>query len=156
MKHVVAVLAVTLLAACGGPPEKESINAEACEHLKQGPSSAVTATTAAAGAPNVSEAHQRFDVTLVDVTGGKGGAVSYSSGAEGDLILFLSESVPLKVSDSAGADVAMEATVTSIAECDEVKARHTVPVAVGTYTLTFGPTTVSTVQLVAETEAHAH
>ena len=156
MKRFIIAALTSTLAACGAPPKEESIDAESCEHLKEGPGVAVTASAAASGSPSVSEQHKRFDIALVDITGGKGGAVSYASSAEGDLIVFLSADVPLKVKNSAGADVAIEATATSVAECTEIKARHTIPVGVGTYTLNFGPTAATSVQLVAETEAHAH
>lgn len=144
-------VAVVFLTACGAPKEEEhSIDEEACEHFEQGPSSAVTATAATSGAPSVSEGHQRYDVTLVDVTGGKGGSVTYASAEEADHVLFLSEDVAVKVKDSAGVDVAIESSATSSADCAAVKGRHVVPLKVGTHTLTFGPTDKTSLKLVVE------
>lgn len=143
---------VVLASACGGPaPIKD---AEACEHLNEGPNEAVTATATASGAPSINTEHTRFDVTFVDVTGGKGGSVSYAAAHEAHHVIFLNEDVPVKVTSSAGADVAITSSEPS--DCSAVKARHEVPLAVGTYTLTFGPTDKASVRLVIEAEKHGH
>jgi hypothetical protein len=154
MKKLFAIglLSTALLVGCAG--EEETADVEACEHLKEGPQTAVTATAATTGAPAVSNDHRRYDITLADVTGGKGGSVSFASAEAAEYVFFLGADVPFKVTSSGGQTVAIEASATSSSECGEVKGRHIVPLGVGTYTLSFGPTSATSVSLVIEEEAH--
>jgi hypothetical protein len=145
------LLSSALLIACGEPNEAD---VEGCEHLQEGPNVAVTATSATSGAPAVSNDHKRYDITLPPGTGGNVGSVSFAAGEATDYVLFLGANVPVKVTDSSGQDVEFEMTATSSAECSEIKGRNLVELGVGTYTLTFGPTTQSTVSLVIEEAAH--
>lgn len=147
------LLSSALFLACGG---EENADVEACEHLQEGPASSVTASASGTGAPTVSNDHRRYDIALVDVTGGKGGSVSFAAAEATDYILFTSADVPVVVKDSNGQTVAFEATTKSSSECTEVKGRHTVPLTVGTYTLTFGPTTATSVSLVIEEAGGDH
>lgn len=142
------------LAACG--PAEESADVEGCEHLEEGPATAVTATATSQDAPAVSDDHRRYDISLVDVAGGKGGNVKFASAEQGDFILFLGANVPVKVLDSNGGEVAIEESATSSATCDAIKGRHVVELGVGTYTFEFGPTPATLVQLVLEHGEHAH
>lgn len=155
MKLFSAVLLSTaLFMGCGN--DEENADAEGCEHLQEGPAAPVTATAATTGAPAVSNDHRRYDITLTDVTGGKGGSVSFAAAEATDYILFTSADVPVAVKDSGGMTVAPEASVKSSSECTEIKGRHTIPLSVGTYTLTFGPTTSTSVSLVIEESGHTH
>jgi len=157
MKLFAAVLvSAGLVFGCGGEEEEENVDVEGCEHLQEGPSTAVTATAATAGAPAVKDDHRRYDVTLVDVTGGKGGSVTFAAAEEGDYVLFTSADVQVAITDANGQAVAPEASVKSSTECTEIKGRHTIPMKVGTHTLTFGPTTQTSVSLVIEPAAHDH
>jgi hypothetical protein len=148
------VLSAGLVFGCG-EEEEESIDVEGCEHLQQGPASAVTATATATGAPAVKDDHRRYDVTLVDVTGGKGGSVTFAAAAEGDYVLFTSADVQVSIKDANGQAVGIEASTASSSECTEIKGRHTIPMKVGTHTLTFGPTPLTSVSVVVEPDAHA-
>jgi hypothetical protein len=146
------LLSSALLIACNNANEAD---VEACEHLQEGPSAAVTATSATSGAPAVSNDHKRYDITLPASTGGNYvGSVSFAVGEASDYVLFTGATVPVKVTSSAGAEVAFEESATTSTECTEVKGRYVVPLQVGTYTLTFGPTTQSTVSLVIEETSH--
>jgi hypothetical protein len=149
------LLSAGLIFGCGDDEEEENIDVEGCEHLQEGPSTAVTATAATAGAPAVKDDHRRYDVTLVDVTGGKGGSVTFAAAAEGDYVLFTSADVQVAIKDANGQAVGIEASAKSSTECTEIKGRHTIPMKVGTHTLTFGPTTQTSVALVIEQAAHA-
>ena len=147
------LLSSALFLACG--EDEESADTEACEHLQEGPASAVTATASGTG-PTVSNDHRRYDIALVDVTGGKGGSVSFAAAEGTDYILFTSADVPVTVKNSSGATVAPEESVKTSATCTAVKGRHTIPMSVGTYTLTFGPTTETSVSLVIEEAGNDH
>jgi FAD/FMN-containing dehydrogenase len=148
MKLFSAVLLSTaLLVACGG--DEESPDVEACEHLNEGPAAAVNASATGAG-PAVSNDHKRYDITLTDVTGGKGGSVSFAAAEGIDYILFTGADVPVAVKSSSGQTVAPEASVKTSSECTEIKGRHTFGLGVGTYTISFGPTTATSVSLVIE------
>jgi hypothetical protein len=147
------LLSTALLAGCGPVNETDM---EGCEHLQEGPSSIVTASATASGAPDVDSNHRRYDISLVDVTGGKGGFVSFNVEHTADYVLFTGVDVPVVVRNDAGATVEFEASVKSSTECTDVKGRHTVPLAVGKYTLSFGPTMQGVVSLVIEEVAHEH
>lgn len=154
-----AALALAL-AACTPPEgggdagEQASPEEEACEHLAEGPSSAVTAAADLDGAPDISEAHRRYDVTLIPVDGGNGGSVAYAAAEEGDYLIFLGADVSLSVFDSSGAEVTLEASGRGSEHCGEIAAHHTVELGVGTYELVFGPTDETEVRVVVEHAAH--
>ncbi len=147
------LLSSALLLACG--EDEETADSEACEHLKEGPASAVTASASGAG-PTVSNDHRRYDIALVDVTGGKGGSVSFAAAEGTDYILFTSADVPVTVKNAGGTTVNPEESVKTSSGCAEVKGRHTIPMSVGTYTLNFGPTTETSVSLVIEEAGNDH
>lgn len=147
------LMSTALLAAgCGGDEEEENPDVEGCEHLKEGPSTAVAATLTGTP-PAVDDDHRRYDITLVDGTGGKTGSVSFAADEAIDYIVYTSADVTLTVKNASGATVEIEESAKSSSECTEIKGRHVVPMTVGTHTLTFGPTTASSVSIVIE---HAH
>jgi hypothetical protein len=148
------LLSSALLAGCGG--EKNEADVEGCEHLQEGPSAAVTATAAASGAPAVSNDHKRYDISLPTGSGGNVGSVSFAAAEASDYVFFLGSNVTLKVTSASGETVTFEESATSSTECTQVKGRYVAPLQVGTYTLTLGPTSESSVSLVIEETAHAH
>lgn len=148
-KHwTLGFVAAGLVLGCGQP----HVDAEGCEHLKEGPPAAVTATAGTAGAPAIKADHQRYDAALVDVTGGKGGHVSYASAEAAHYVFFLDADVPVKFLDSSSNEVVPEESATSSAGCAEIKGRHAVPLGVGTYFLSLGPTSQTSVGIVVEEE----
>lgn len=146
------LLSTALLVGCSG--EEESADAEGCEHLQNGPGAAVTATPSASGAPAVSNDHKRYDIALVDVSGQKGGSVTFAASEATDYVFFLGADVPFSVANANGQAVAIEESAKSSSECTDIKGRHVVPLAVGTYTLSFGPTSATSVSVVVEEAAH--
>lgn len=153
----VALLAGLALVGCPvptNPPAKgtPAADIEACEHLKEGPAVAVQAVSpsATASIPNISEPHKRYDITLVASGSEFVGKVQYNSAAASEYIVFLNQDVPLTLFDTNNARVSIENSATGSAECAEVKGRHLVDLGVGTYTLSFGPTTVSSLSVVIE------
>lgn len=149
------LLSTALLAGCGDEAE-ENIDVEGCEHLKEGPSSFVTASATTTNLSVVKDDHRRYDITLVDVTGGKGGSVSFNAAEEADFILFTNEDVQVAIKDANGQTVEIEESAKSSSECTEIKGRHTIPMKVGAHTLTFGPTSAATVSIVIEAGEHDH
>jgi hypothetical protein len=148
------LLSSALLAGCGG--EKNEADVEGCEHLQQGPGAAVTASASATGTlPAVSNDHKRYDISLTAGTGGNVGSVSFAVAEASDYVFFLGSNVTLKVTNGSG-EVAFEESATSSTECTNIKGRYVAPLSVGTYTLTFGPTSESSVSLVIEETDHAH
>ncbi len=148
------LLSSALLAGCGG--ETNEADVEGCEHLQEGPSAPVTATASTSSAPSVSNDHKRYDITLPAGSAGNGGSVSFASGKATDYVFFLNKGVTLKVTNASGQEVAFEESATASAQCTDIKGRHVAPLQVGTYTLTFGPTTETSVSLVIEETDHAH
>ena len=148
----VCLLSSALLAGCGEPDEAD---VEGCEHLQEGPSAAVSAS--ASGAPAVSNDHKRYDITLPAGSGGNVGSVSFAAPEATDYVFFLGSNVTLKVTNASGQTVSFEESATSSAQCTNIKGRYVAPLEVGTYTLTFGPSTsVNSVSLVIEESGHEH
>ncbi|WP_164016935.1 hypothetical protein [Pyxidicoccus trucidator] len=149
------LMSTALLAtACGDDEEgEENVDVEGCEHLQEGPSTAVTATLTGT-APAVDNDHRRYDITLVDGAGGKTGSVSFAADEATDYVIFTGADVPLTVRDSSGAVVDIEESTKSSSQCTDIKGRHVVPMTVGTHTLTFGPTPTASVSIVIEEAAH--
>ena len=145
--------ALTLTSSCGH--DHGSVLEEGCEHMEAGPNKAVTAAAASAGAPDATAEHTRIDLALVDVEGGKGGVVQVKPETAGEYYLFLSADVPVKLTKAAdGSQVAPEKTLGAVAECTSAIPKHYVyDLAVGTYELTFGPTTQTSVRFVFERDA---
>jgi hypothetical protein len=167
MKKTFGLLAVLTLslAACGGDDDggdeedmggEESIDVEGCEHLIEGPEVAVTATAETDGAPAVGDDHMRYDVTLVEVDGGNGGSVAFDADEASDFIFFLSADVDMTITDSEGAEVAIEESASSSPECEEIRGRHVAELEVGTNYLTFGPTDEAELSVVIEHADHEH
>jgi hypothetical protein len=158
----IVLLAATLLVpACGDDDKKEEDPAaEACEHLA-GTSSPVTAAAAGAtDAPAVAANHKRYEVTLPDATGaaGKQGVVKFASTMAGEMQVFLSADVPLKVASSSGTELAPEGGKQTTTPCTQLKAWYVYDVEVGSYNLTLGGAgnTTASIGVVIEAGAHEH
>jgi hypothetical protein len=150
MKRFSAVLlSVAFLAGCG-----ETIDSDACEHLQEGPAFAITASANETGAPAVSNDHRRYDISLIDRTDGKGGSVSFTVTEANKYTLFLNGEVPVNLRDANGQRIEVIASGTGSSECSEIKRLHFFDLGVGTYSLTFGPTTVGSVSLVVVEAKH--
>ncbi|MFP2924659.1 hypothetical protein ACLESO_05465 [Pyxidicoccus sp. 3LG] len=151
------LMSTALLAtACGDDEEgEENVDVEGCEHLQEGPATPVTATLTGTP-PSVSNDHRRYDITLVDGTGGKTGSVSFAAAEATDYVIFTGADVALTVKNASGATVEIEESTKSSTQCTDIKGRHVVPMGVGTHTLTFGPTTAASVSVVIEEAAHDH
>lgn len=149
------LLSSALLVGCGGEPAEDT-DAEGCEHLQEGPAVAVTASASSAGAPKVGADHKRYDISLPAGTSGNTGSVSFESDLAADHIFFLSADASLTITSSSGQTVAFESSAKNSASCGTIKGRYVAPLEVGTYTLTFGPSSVSSVSLVIEESGHEH
>ena len=153
MKRFSAVLlSAALLVGCA----EETLDNDACEHLQEGPASAITASANTAGAPAVSNDHRRYDISLIDGTGGKGGSVSFAVTRANDYTLFLTGEVPVNLRDANGQRIEVTASGTGSSDCSEVKRRHLFALEVGTYSITLGPTTESSVSLVIVEAGQKH
>jgi hypothetical protein len=136
---------------CGGDDhDPHDPDEEACEHLADGPATAVTASDTTALAPQVSNDHRRYDVTLIEVTGGNGGFVSFNAAEAADYVVFFDANVPLAVTDSSGGEVEIEDSATSSETCAEIAGRHVIPFTVGTHYLELGPSPLDAVGIVIE------
>jgi len=134
-----------LLTACINHEDKEG-----CLLLQRGPASIVTAVAAGDDGPFVAYNGRRYDIRFVAISGGNGGRVRFRSEERGDFVLYLNKDIPLQILSTSGATVDIKATTTSSTECTEIHARHVAPFEVGSYTLSFGPTTDTSVGFVIE------
>jgi hypothetical protein len=140
----------------GGDPEP-SLDAEACEHMSEGPYNDVTATYDPIAAPDVSAEHTAHRIQTLKST--FVGHVAFLSDAAGDVIFFRDNHTPFEIEDSTGALVPIEESCDWAAcssECDLLARRDIVHLEVGTYLLAVGPTSEPSVTLVHEREAHEH
>ena len=157
-KLLAAFLLSTALvsAGCGDDhPEEEGVDAEACEHLQEGPASAVIATLGTDAPPAIRADHRRYDITLADGPDGKQGAVSFAVSEAADYVIYTNADVPLSITTASGDAVEIEESTSSSTGCTDIKGRHVVPLTVGTHLLTFGPTSTATVSVIVE-ESHDH
>jgi hypothetical protein len=154
MKKTTWLSALSLLAlvsgACGNNVDDPSEEAELCEHMTEGPQTAVTATADGTGAA-VNTDHHRYDVTLT--SGAR--SVSFAASEAEDFRFALNKNLPLTLTDSNGVAIGVEETKTSGISCDAVKVIYTAALPVGTSTLTLGGTDTS-VSVVVEQAAHSH
>ena len=130
----------------------EDLAAEGCEHMKDGPSQAVTAAAEASGTlEDVALAHTRVDITLADYMGMKGGFVRYEAAETGDYVFFVDSDVALEVRDDADAVVAFEEMGVAVDACAEVAVQHTIELEAGkSYKIVLGPTDAASVKIVSE------
>jgi hypothetical protein len=143
--------AMILAAGCGDDAHEESIDVEGCEHLQEGPAAPITAAADAAGAPAVDDDHRRYDVSLPDVGGGqRGGFVAFAAAEATDYVFFLSADVAVAFTDAGGQPVAIEESTSSSPECEEIRGRHLIELAVGTVAIELGPTAEAEVSIVVE------
>ncbi|EPX55390.1 hypothetical protein D187_009001 [Cystobacter fuscus DSM 2262] len=150
------LLSSALLVGCGGEPAEDA-DAEGCEHLQEGPAVPVTASASSTSAPEVGADHKRYDISLPAGTAGNTGSVSFAADAATDYTFFLSADVSLTLTSSSGQTVSFESSAKNSASCGTIKGRYVAPLEVGTYTLTFGPSSsVSSVSLVIEESGHEH
>lgn len=121
---------------------------DACEHLADGPNEAVTAAADGETGPDITEDHTRWDITLTAVDGGNGGSVTFAPAEAGEFLFAMTADIPAMLFDGNGNEVALSAPGAEDGTCDLAQASYAVDAAIGTYTLSFGPTDATTVQLV--------
>ncbi len=159
-KLLAAFLLSTALvsAGCGDDHshDEPGVDAEACEHLQEGPATSVTATLGADAPPAIRADHRRYDITLADGPDGKQGAVSFAAGEAADYVIYTNAAVSLSITTASGEPVEIEESASSSEGCADIKGRHVVPLAVGTYILNFGPSSAGTVSVLIEEAAHDH
>ena len=166
---VAALFPLTLLACADESdpaPAEETPEAEACEHLAEGPFEAITAVESPMipDPPNAAVEHTRVDISFVDISastpnaegGDFGGTVAFEATEAAEFLFFFSDAVPLSVFDAtAGVFIPLEEEVLGSDLCSELAATHTYDLEVGTYLLTFEPTKLTKVKMVHE-EAGKH
>lgn len=143
--------------------DQEDPDAEACEHLAEGPAiaaQAVSEVTSPALA-DVGEPHTRYDIALTDVTDGKGGWVRLPVAAAGDYIVFLDADVALAAFAGDGTTAREAEDVDDHSDaCETIRGRHVFEFPVGETLLWFGPAATDAVSVVIEAagdhEDHDH
>jgi hypothetical protein len=176
MKHFVPALALVLFACddhahdgahdhahdgahdhgAGGQAAVESAEAEACEHLAEGPAAAVAAVSpGTAGAPSVSDDHKRYDITLSAADNAATGVVEFASEAAGEHSFFFNAEVGLQITGPDGTVLTADHAHTSSTLCTDIKLWAVYDLDVGTYTLQLTTAEPVTVGLVIEA-GHGH
>jgi hypothetical protein len=147
-----------VLAACG-EHGLEDIEAEACEHLDEGPFQPLAATATAADAPAGNETHVSYEVSLVDLGEGSfGGFVAFDPPEAGEYYVFTDQPVELSFADASGATIAIESQCTS-SPCSEtcgiVERRYQLDVGTERVVVAFAPGAVTETLLLFEAGEHA-
>ena len=128
------------------------LDEETCEHMANGPAVAVMATADETGAPDVSTAHTRHDVGLVDDGNGMFvGVVSFAADEATDFVVAVDRDVPVALLDGT-----MPEMTEAIDRCTDVLRHDTFELPVGTALFRFGPTSEDQVRIVIEEAAHEH
>ena len=101
-RSAIGVLLVLGASSCafepGAGPDVTALESDACEHMTDGPSESVTASVAAADAPQLTKEHVRYDVSgLAD-----GRYVALTPELTGMFYLFLREGAEVHVDDGHG------------------------------------------------------
>lgn len=162
-----ASLAAAFAIGCGDDDEngeehgdehgEEGAEAEACEHLANGPFAAITGGAAdATDLPDAGIEHTSVDITLVEGDGGNEAFVSFAAEEDAEFLFFLDVNAPFAVFDGAGNEVEIEATEEGSEACTEIGVSYTLDLSVGTYTLHIGPTDATEVSLVHEEAGEEH
>jgi hypothetical protein len=149
-----AAALIALLAACEEHTTEPDHAVEACEHLK-GTATMINGSTTPA--PEISS-HMRFEVSLLDTgIGGKTGTVRFQVPRAGHVLVFLTADIPVKLTNPNGGELTA-AKINKTGPCSELKAWYEYEAAVGPHSIALGGTTtsVNSVGVVVETEAHAH
>ncbi len=141
-----AAAALAFAGACGEDEHEHEHSPieELCEHFADGPFQAVTASSDAASAPSATFEHTRVNVTLPAGASMNEGFVHLDMEAAGDVLIGLSQAVPLRMARTGGAELMPERTE-MVTECGEVAVTHVFDVEVGRYDLQLGPTSESVV-----------
>jgi hypothetical protein len=140
-------LSTALLAGCGEP----SIDDRACKAFQEGPFSSINAASPGNVVPTVKDDDRRYDITLAEVTGGRGGIVSFKPVMNDHYALFLSADVPVEILRTNGQPALIEDGDTRFDECEEIKVRHIALMVGGLeHDIHFGPTSETVLSLAIE------
>lgn len=148
-KTLLPLLCLLPLMGCAGEGEETDLETAFCEILANGPETSVTATDSADGAPEAFVEDAAVEIALLEVEGQYEGFVSFTTDEAGSYAIGLSDDVPMEVLDADGGSIAIDQSIDGAA-CADLAVRHTVSLELGTYTLSFGPTDVDEVKVVAE------
>ncbi len=140
---------------------EENPHEEACLHMQNGPSEAITANAEKdlSALPDATKEHTRVDITLVtgaDFGEDNGGYVRYEAEETGDYAIFVSADVALEITDG-DTTIAFEEEGEAVTECTEVSVANLVELEAGkSYQIKIGPTSETEVRLVIEHGEHEH
>lgn len=136
----------------GGHDDEDPAAADACEHLRNGTVTPVTASLDPRDAPAIAANHRRYDVSLVDLGDGNfGGVVSFDAPVAGDYVLFLDTNVGVVAEGPGGALVVVHDSHVGSAICPTTVAiSHRISMEAGRHTLDFGPDDVALLRLTLE------
>ncbi len=124
--------------------EEHSAEEEACEHLEDGPSVAITAADSVTNnPPNALVEHTRADI---DFSGAAVGVVALEATEEGEFLLFMNSVETPTAATAAGDAVALTPITTT---CASALSAFELDLEVGTTFLTFDPAPAS-IQLIVE------
>jgi hypothetical protein len=130
----------------------DGVAEELCFHMENGPSSAVSLPALEAGTQgDVSMEHTRFDITLLPSEAVFTGTVEFQAADEGEYAFALDRAVDFAIFDGSQRRLDAENETIDTSMCaDDIATVYVYELAVGTYTLSFGPTDSESVRIVIE------
>jgi hypothetical protein len=159
VRTCVLLASLSLLPACGAHGLEE-IEAEACEHLEEGPFEPLAASADAEGAPSADQTHVSYELTLLEQGDGSfGGFVAFESEEGGDHYVFSDAPLQLTFSGEDGAQLAVESRCESepcSETCALVAERYQVDLPVGRTVIEVRGATSAEASLLVEAGEHDH
>lgn len=144
MNHHLALLPLFCVACLGSDTDLETAF---CNGLEEAAARTVSASAGPEDAPDVTDVG-RVDIELL--AGDSAGFVAYVPDEVGSFAFGLTEDLPIAIRDADGAAVEIEQTVTGSMLCDALAVRYSAPLTIQRYTLEVGPTSATTLGIIAE------
>ncbi len=157
VRSCVLLASLSLLPACGAHGLEE-IEAEACEHLEEGPFEPLVATADAESAPTGDQTHVSYEVTLLPDEGGSfGGFVAFESAEGGEYYVFSDAEVELSFWSGASIPVLSECEGSPCSEtCGLIARRYQLELPSGRTIIELRGASTAEVSLLVEAGEHDH
>lgn len=133
-----AAFAFAIGACANDREDTDTLGIIACEYFADGPILEATATATAAEAPDVSAQDTRYNLSLANVSGARGGFLKVTLSG-GEHTFFFDHAVGLTLTNAGGL-VPAAAQLSSDPDCATVKSAFRYDVSAGTYTLSLTTT----------------
>jgi hypothetical protein len=157
VRSCLLLASLSLLPACGAH-SLEQIEAEACEHLEEGPFEPLVATADPDSAPTGDQTHVSYELTLLPDEGGSfGGFVAFESAEGGEHYVFSDAEVELSFSNGGALAVTSKCEGSPCSEtCGLIARRYQLDLPPGRTIIEVRGASTAQVSLLVEAGEHDH